>query len=416
MRRQSEHQEGPRGTASTGSIHFLAIAVLTFALSAAGQISTPATREETILQERERKSQALTPEEPSKLEQRMLAIRENDLLGRVIGDTYGLRIAMGGLLAGQGFAIGPEYKRRDLWDGRLMFRTSVRASAKQAYLADFELGLPKLAGGKMFVDFLTIHRNYPEVPYFGPGPDSREEDRTGYRREDTSVEVRSGVRLGRYVKAGAIGGFTAVNTGPDADGLVVPVQIPGADRQTSFVRGGGSLQFDNRNFPGEPTRGGNYRAEYQMFSDRNLKAYSFGQLELEAQQYIPFLNDKRVIALRARTVLTEARDRSTVPFYMQPMLGGSNSLRGFEQFRFYDNNSLLFTAEYRFEVFSGLDMAVFADSGKVFPRWSQLNFHDLEVSEGFGFRGNFRNNVFLRIDTAFSREGYQVWLKFDNVF
>jgi outer membrane protein assembly factor BamA len=98
------------------------------------------------------------------------------------------------------------------------------------------------------------------------------------------------------------------------------------------------------------------------------------------------------------------------------VLGGSDDLRGYRPFRFYDNNSLVFNAEYRWEVFSGLDMALFADAGKVYPRWQQTNFENLEASFGFGFRFNVRNDVFLRIDTGFSHEGFQVWFKFNNVF
>jgi hemolysin activation/secretion protein len=74
------------------------------------------------------------------------------------------------------------------------------------------------------------------------------------------------------------------------------------------------------------------------------------------------------------------------------------------------------TAEYRYEVFSGLDMAVFADAGKVANRKRDIHFRDLESSIGVGMRFNVRNNVFLRIDTAFSHEGFQVWFKFNNVF
>ena len=77
---------------------------------------------------------------------------------------------------------------------------------------------------------------------------------------------------------------------------------------------------------------------------------------------------------------------------------------------------MVMNAEYRWEIFSGLDGALFADAGKVFPRRGLLNFHDLESSAGFGLRFNARNATFLRIDTGFSQEGFQVWLKFNDVF
>ena len=67
-------------------------------------------------------------------------------------------------------------------------------------------------------------------------------------------------------------------------------------------------------------------------------------------------------------------------------------------------------------MFAGLDMAVFADAGKVFHSKSQWNVHDLEGAYGIGMRFNARNAVFMRIDAGFSHEGFQVWVKFNNVF
>jgi hypothetical protein len=61
-------------------------------------------------------------------------------------------------------------------------------------------------------------------------------------------------------------------------------------------------------------------------------------------------------------------------------------------------------------------MALFVDAGRVFHDWQQINLRELETDYGFGFRFNARNNVFLRLDTAFSREGFQIWLRFNNVF
>jgi outer membrane protein assembly factor BamA len=108
----------------------------------------------------------------------------------------------------------------------------------------------------------------------------------------------------------------------------------------------------------------------------------------------------------------EAPDGDIVPFYMQPVVGGSDDLRGFRPYRFRDNNSMVLNAEYRFETFSGLDTALFVDGGKVFPNYRQFNFANLEGSVGFGLRFNVRNAIFLRIDVGFSHEGYMLWIKF----
>ena len=150
--------------------------------------------------------------------------------------------------------------------------------------------------------------------------------------------------------------------------------------------------------------------------DADLNQHTFRKLDLEVQQYFPLFNARRVIALRGRSELTYKNPGQTVPFYMQPYLGGSNDLRGFRPYRFYDDNMLVFNGEYRYEIFAGMDMALFADAGKVFHSKNQLNLHDLEGSYGFGLRFNARNSVFMRIDVGFSHEGFQVWTKFNNVF
>jgi outer membrane protein insertion porin family len=101
---------------------------------------------------------------------------------------------------------------------------------------------------------------------------------------------------------------------------------------------------------------------------------------------------------------------------MQPSLGGAEDLRGYRPYRFRGDNLLAMSAEYRWEVFSGLDMAVFGDAGQVFTHKSDLRWRDLETDIGFGLRFNERDRTFLRLDVGFSHEGFQVWIKFNNVF
>jgi outer membrane protein assembly factor BamA len=186
--------------------------------------------------------------------------------------------------------------------------------------------------------------------------------------------------------------------------------------QSDFLRGGLFAQLDYRDNPVGARSGGNYIARFLQYDDRDLNVHNFRRLDLEAQQFIPFFNKRRVIALRARTIMTFTNGADRVPFYFQPVLGGSDDLRGFRPYRFYDDNQIVVNTEYRWEAFTGLDMALFFDAGKVAAKRSQVNFHDLEGSAGFGFRFNVRNATFLRIDVGFSHERTMIWLKFGNIF
>ena len=142
-----------------------------------------------------------------------------------------------------------------------------------------------------------------------------------------------------------------------------------------------------------------------------IRLHSFQRIAADAEYYVPFLNRKRVLALRAGTELSYHDSDQIVPFYLQPTLGGPDDLRGYRRYRFRDNNLIRLNAEYRFEVNPGFDVAFFGDGGKVFERPGLINFSDLESSVGFGFRFKSRDSVVMRVDTGFSHEGYQVWLR-----
>jgi hypothetical protein len=372
---------------------------------------------------RQEKARQLQPDETGRTEKALVRIREQKIIERVTAGIAGFRLTFGNLATGSGFALGPEYLRRDLADGQVIFRGSAPGSLKKYYLLDLQLSLPKLANNHLFVDLYGAHRDYPQMEYYGPGPDSRKTGRSNYRLEDTSYDFTTGVRPWRHMNLGVTGGYVMVNVGPgthrryaSAEQLYSPAVTPGIDRQSDFLRGGFFAQFDYRDYPGGPRSGGYYIARYSYLSDRKLDLYSFRRLDLEAQQYIPFFNARRVIALRGKSVLTYANHGQSVPFYLQPTLGGADDLRGFRPFRFYDDNMVVFNAEYRWESFSGLDLALFGDVGKVFHRRADWNLKDLEAAYGVGMRFNIRNSVFLRLDAGFSHEGFQVWVKFGNVF
>jgi len=376
-----------------------------------------------IQRERQERSSHLKAEQQSNVERGMVDVEEKKLPERLLGGVNGLGVKLGGLVAGSGFAIGPQYLREDLFSGNLTFRTSAEASYKLYQKYELQMTLPRLAKNHVFVDFYSAHRNYPRINFYGLGPRSPKGQRSDYRLEDTGADLILGVRPLRIVRLGGSAGYLWLNVGPGTDSRLIsteqqftPEQAPGIDRQTDFFRYGGFAQIDYRDDPHGPKSGGNYVGQYTWYQDRKLGLHDFRRLDVDLQQYIGFFNRRRVIALRARTVLTDTDGGQTLPFYMNPILGGSEDLRGFRPFRFSDKNLLSLTGDYRWEAFSGLDMALWVDGGKVFPRRAQLNFSNLEASYGFGLRFNALNRTFIRLDVGFSREGFQVWFKFNDVF
>jgi len=396
------------------------IACLVLAPLAAGEESTRAA---LIKAEREKKAADLRPDEPARAEAFMNKYLNRNATQKLTIGAYGLSLKIGGAATGQGFALGPQYLRQDLRRGNVSLLTNYQITDSASTRGEFTLALPRLANERMYLDFSARRHNYNRIDYYGPGPDSEKDGRTNYRYEDMAFDSRFWVNLGRSFFAGPSAGAVMVNVGPgknedvsSTEEVYTPEQAPGIDRQTDFLRFGAVAGFDWRDSPLGARQGGVYGAVYDYYKDTGIKKHDFHMLKLRAEQYLPYHNKRRVIALRAQTILTWARSGQVVPFYFQPVLGGSEELRGYRSYRFYGDNALMMNAEYRWEVFSGMDAAVFADAGKVFQDKAKLNFKDLESDVGFGFRFNVRNATFLRLDFGFSDEGFMFWMKFNDVF
>ena len=138
---------------------------------------------------------------------------------------------------------------------------------------------------------------------------------------------------------------------------------------------------------------------------------------MRLQQFIPIFDKKRVFAFQLVVSGSDATNGGLVPFYMHPTLGGGQTLRSERDYRFRDTHMLLMNAEYRWEAFSALDMALFTDWGKVAPKFSGLDFSDLEHAYGIGFRVVAAQNVIFRLDIATGGSaGLRYMFKFNRVF
>jgi hypothetical protein len=311
-----------------------------------------------------------------------------------------------------------ERRRRNAADVDLLAAYSTRGYTRTA--AAF--GVRNLGGAALDLRVRGQYYEFPQEDFFGLGADSRKADRTDYLLRGTDVggtlrwapkwvEIGGGVSyLSPRVGSGTDRRF------PSTEQRFNPAALPGFAEQPDFLRGDASIALDWRDNPLHPHSGGRYGVQVSDFRDQNLSAFSFRRTAIEVQQYVPLPTRYRTIALRAAAVLTDPRAGQQVPFFYQPTLGGSQSLRGFREFRFRDRNSLSLTAEYRWEAWWALDGALFVDAGKVAFNRRDLTRDDLEVSYGFGFRVHSNSAFVARLDLAFSREGFIPLLRFEHVF
>ena len=378
-------------------------------------------RADEIEKAREAKAKALKPEEASKAENFLRTFIDGNKLKVLQPDYKGLRPKLGNMVNGAGFAAGVEYMRDDFFNENLTARASAQVSTRAYQKYEAQATFPKLANEKLVIDLIASHRNFAGLNYYGNGPKSRESGRSNYRLEDTSFDAIVGFAPTRFWKVGTSSGALLTNVGPGTDSRFISSELqygpnvaPGIDQQTNFLRYSVFSQLDYRDNSTAPKSGGNYVFQHSWYRDVDLKRFDFRRMDVDLEQHIPFLNRTRRLVLRAKGVFTETDNNKPVPFYLQPIVGGSDDLRGYRFFRFTDRNAVVYNAEYRWEIFSGMDGALFFDAGKVMPRRSLLKFSDLETSAGFGLRFNARNATFLRLDVGFSQEGFQVWFKFND--
>jgi len=382
----------------------------------------PGTRAETLKRSREEKSTRLTPPQPTFLE-RVLIRQENDrLLERVLSPGSGLYPRFGSITAGSGLSVGPGYGAPELFGGRAEFRAWAAASFRKYWLLDARLTLPRLAGGAVFADVGAQRYDYPSEDFFGLGPDSARDDHVTYGLLNFVVGGGGGVKPAGWLSLGAhVDWMTPRVSGGERGRSIFevfdPSEVPGLDRQPDFVRYDSYVRVDYATPPGNPRRGGRYVMSFQRFEDRDFDRDTFNRVEADLQQFISLLRERRVLVLRAHVSLSEATGPGEVPFYLQRTLGGPDDLRGFRRFRFRDTNILLFQVEYRWEVQSAVDAAIFYDAGSVASRREDLDVRHLESDYGFGVRFGTINGIFLRLEGAFgSRGGKHLVLRIGDVF
>ena len=397
---------------------FLVLFLLTHAAAAFAQ--TPDTRDEALRQEREKKSQELTPNEPNALQRGLAFVEERGLF---LTARDGFHPKIGSLATGSGFAFGVGYRNRAVFNRYGTLDAFAAGSLRKYWAVETRALFPDLARGRVSAEAVASLREYPQERFFGIGPDSTRANETNFLLRTARVGGRASVKpLPFTIVGGSIDYLTPrVGQGrshrePPLEVHFTPDQVPGMTGRADFVRSAAFLEFDYRQ-PKNARQGGYYRVERSHYEDRTSGAYTFNRTDIDLRQYIGFFAGRRVIALRGVLSTTDAPGGSTVPFYLMPFLGGKDTLRGFRNYRYRGPHSLLLQAEYRWEIWSALEGALFYDTGKVALERDDLNLKSMPHAYGFGFRFNTDNAVVMRFDAAFgSRDGKRLHMTLGGVF
>jgi len=385
----------------------------------------PQTRAEAIAAERNEKVAELWPER-----QNAMVDLANGLVERGFKEgldtglgANGFQVVIGGMRSGQGMSVGAGYRRSDLLKDQLGLRGTARGTVRGAYMLDFDVDFNGLRTDRTYLTWYTKFEHSPEIDYFGSGNASLKADRTSFLFDDFSSDFNAALEPVRNFRIGGTGGYYHAHTGPSGEGGVPPIDeafapeaLPGFSDDTGYMRVGAFAYFDSRDSQTGPRSGGLIGARYREYWDVERRLFAFRQTEFEVQKYLPYFNRSRVLAVRAQVVLSYPKQDNAVPLYLQPTLGGSDDNRGYVSYRFRDYHAVRLGLEHRWHASSLLDMALFADAGKVVPLKREVDAARLHYSGGVGFRMRVRSAIVTRIDFAGSSEGFRMIWTFSDAF
>jgi hypothetical protein len=348
---------------------------------------------------------------------------EKRLLDR-LSPREGIYPRFGGMTTGSGFAAGAGY-RKYLFDEQLFTDVSAALSTKLYKAFDARARWAQLWSGRVELWSDFSYRDYPEEDYFGPGVNSARDARTSYAIESTDITGRALVRVMPWLRVGADIGFFNPKVGPGKgdpreappiERLFTDVEAPGLAAQPNFFHNTLFAEADFRDHRGNPTRGGFYRASFGTWEDVTLEAYDHHRFDAEGSQFFA-VTPKQVVGVRVGLSYVNNETGHRVPFYFLPYVGGSDTLRGFREFRFRDENILFINAEYRLRLHPFFHIAPFFDAGDVRADWQDIDLADMKTSYGIGFRAGTEDRTFVRLDIGTGGgEGTRVFFKFGPSF
>lgn len=322
----------------------------------------------------------------------------------------------GGFDMGARFAVGVKYWR-NFGDG-LRLEIPSRMSTNLYKLGGVNFIVRP--NSPMQVEFGAQYLARPEDDFYGTGPTSNLFSRTNYDLRERSAYLRPTWRLSRSVLLRGLARFssTSIFDGKDqdfADADATFPTLPGMSGGRMFTTGG-IFEHDTRETTGMPAGGGLEHIAVSRQEGLGEANFGYWKYRVELMRFLPLASKRRVLALRFFGESNQPVAGKTVPFFDMPILGGPFNLRGFREFRYYDQTAALATAEYRFKINGWMAPFLFVDEGQV-ARWpGDLTWSNFRTAYGGGVRLFTDNAALFTVSLGHSREGTRLYFLFQPRF
>jgi outer membrane protein assembly factor BamA len=383
------------------------------------------TRAELLEQQRAERARSLEPYAPNKLEKALLYLDDKRVIERLGQGLSGIYPRFGGFTTGSGITLGVGYRYAVPGTKHWEMNASTAFSTRGYKALDLRVRAPGLLGGRLEVDGASRWWDYTQEEFFGLGESSVDE-RTNYRLLGYEVNAVGRYRVHRLFSIGGEVGYLRprLKEGtddrfPTTDAVFTDAEAPGLTRQPHLLYTRTFLDLDYRDRPGNTRSGG--RVLFQLGTGRDQdpsREFSYRRTDLEILHVFPIFDKKRNFAFHVAAAHVDPLTADgRVPFFLSPTIGGSNTIRSYLDLRFRDATYVVTNLEYRWEAFSGLDLALFWDGGDVGTTIEDIRADEYKTGWGFGLRFNTDRRVFLRMDMGFGGpEGARFFWKYNPAF
>jgi outer membrane protein assembly factor BamA len=256
-------------------------------------------------------------------------------------------------------------------------------------------------GERFIINQQLSYSSFPDK-FWGIGKTAPDSSKEAYKFKQYYVYLHPQHLIGRNLFLGMVYEFQRVFDTQYAPGGIFDKQnISG--RNGYHVSGLGlSFTYDTRNNAFSPDKGMMMQFYFDHFAPVLGSDYQYTNYVLDFRQFIR-TQGRQVLALQAYGFFTSGQ----VPLRSLAALGGANSMRGYYQGRFRDNNLAVIQAEYRVPLYWRFGAAAFGDMGNVASCAGKLNFENLKYSYGGGLRVamNKTEKLNLRLDYGINAKG-----------
>jgi outer membrane protein assembly factor BamA len=298
----------------------------------------------------------------------------------------------------------------------------IKQRVEREFDAEYQIG--RLRNDRWSINYSLVYDRDGTTRFYGIGNRTRSGAQTNYVDQQEYGQVQVGLNFNHTWQLLYTMRLRAVDVLPGAldDVPSIDTRFPGLLGTDHEVLNRLSLVYDTRDDLTVPSRGMKW-VLYMGASAKNglLNDSSYSEAGIDGRGFWSVAPDTVLAAHTSVRYLPTVND---IPFWAlssvgggQSVIGGEQPLRGFGAGRFYDRNSFSSTVELRHKVVSfdavttllDIEVAPFADFGRVFSRTGANPLGHVHQVYGVGFRGIARPFVVGYVDVGYGSEGAAVF-------